>query len=72
MIKKILKMCFIIFIAYVLFIFNAGIVAFIYIKINPSYAQARIAFPFGSISLILVALEFFLFYKYKSSRITKK
>ena len=71
MIKQILKICFIIFIAYVLLVINAGIVAFIYVKLNPSFAQTKTAIPYGTISIILVALEFFLFYKYRSSKINK-
>ena len=72
MLKQILKICFVIFIAYVLLVINAGIVAFIYVKLNPSYAQTKTAVPYGTISIILVALEFFIYYRYKSSRTAKK
>ena len=45
MIQKILKACFIIFIAYILLVVNASIAGFIYIKLNPSYAHTKIVFP---------------------------
>lgn len=65
MVKKILKICFIIFIAYILFVVNVGVVGLIYIKLNPSYAESKIPFPFGTIGLLLVGIEFYIFYKYK-------
>ena len=66
MIKKILKICLIILIAYLLLVLNVAIVGLIYIKINPSYTESRALLPLGTIGLILVAIEFYAFHKYKS------
>lgn len=66
MIRKILKACVIIFIAYILLVVNASIVGLIYIKLNPGYATSKITFPFGTIAALLVIFEFLLFYRYKN------
>ena len=66
MIKKILKACLIIFIAYVLLVVNVAVVGLIYIKLNPSYADLKAPLPFGIIGLILVVIEFYIFYKYRA------
>jgi len=72
MIKKMLKVCFVIFIAYVLLVVNTSVGGLVYVKLNPSYAQTKTAFPLGTISILLVALEFFIFYKYKARKLSKK
>ena len=66
MIKKILKVCLIILVAYFLLVLNTAIVGLIYIKVNPSYAESKVPFPLGIIGAILVAIEFYVFHRYKS------
>jgi len=68
MIKKILKWCGVLLVGYFMLIFNAYIIAFIYIKFNPMYKDNKVLFPFGLLSLILTATELFLYFKIKNLR----
>mgnify|MGYP001571609040 CR=1 FL=1 len=63
MIKNIFRYLLILASGYVLYIINAYLIAFIYIKLNPTYHGEKIMFPFWFLALLLVGIELVIYYK---------
>ncbi|MDP2905535.1 MAG: hypothetical protein Q8O22_04455 [Candidatus Omnitrophota bacterium] len=68
MLKKIINILKILLIFYILFIVNGCLVVFVYTKINPSYAITKVAFPFGSLAVLLAVMEMLVYRKYKKKK----
>jgi len=70
--RTILRIFKFLFIGYLLFIFNVFFIGLVYIKVAKVSTTTKIAFPFGTLSLLLVALEFFIYYRFIKNRREKK